>query len=102
MSEVSKEKRAELEAQHGEIYVHEKSGVVYRCPTQVELRFFVDAVARNKGSLAIAMESLARQCAVFPDAEAVEALFKKKPGYPMAVVPKLQQMAGLEDDDPKL
>ena len=102
MSEVSKEKRAELEAAHGEIYVHEKSGIVYRSPNQVEMRFFINAVARGKADLAIAMESLARQCAVHPDGETVATIFKQKPGYPMAVVPKLQQMAGLEDDDPKL
>jgi hypothetical protein len=99
---VSAAKRAELQMQHGEIYVHEKSGIVFRQPNQVEMRFFINAVARGKADLAIAMESLARQCAVYPDAATVANIFQQKPGYPMAVVPKLQQMAGLEDDDPKL
>ena len=102
MGDVSKEKRAELEATHGEIYVHEKSGIVYRSPNQAEMRLFINSVGRGKSDLAIVMENLARQCAVHPDPEAVAVIFKQKPGYPMSVVPRLQQMAGLEDDDPKL
>jgi hypothetical protein len=101
-SKVSKEKLAELKAEHGEIYVHEKSGIAYRQPNQAEMRLFINSVARGKADLAIVMENLARQCAVHPDAIAVATIFKQKPGYPLAVVPRLQEMAGLEDDDPKL
>lgn len=101
-TKVPKEKLAELQAQHGEIYLHEKSGIVYRKPNQVEMRFFINSVARGKAELSLVMESLARSCAVYPDAEQVQLIYVDKPGYPMAIIPKLQSMAGLEEDDPKL
>lgn len=102
MAEVTKDKRAELEAEYGEIYVHERSGLVFRTPRKVEWQFFINAVGRDKGDRAVAMESLARQCAVFPDGAAVAAAFEKKPGLPLAVYEGIAKLAGVEEDIPKL
>jgi len=105
MAEVSKDKRAELEAEHGEIYVHEATGTVYRCPNRTEMRFFINATARSGGrggDFALAVEGLVLNCVIYPDRDTANQIFERKPGVPMVVVDQLQKLAGLEPDDPKL
>ena len=99
---LSAAKRAELQMQHGEIYVHEKSGIVFRKPKKAEWTFFFNGMAREKTDKAICVEDLARRCAVYPDGPTVAAIFEEKPGIPLAVNPILSKMAGAEEDDPKL
>jgi hypothetical protein len=95
------EKRAELEREHGEIYVHEKSGIVFRKPKKVEWNFFFNSMASNKPDKATPVENLARSCAVYPDALTVAKIFEDKPGLPTSVNPQLAKMAGVEEDDSK-
>lgn len=84
-----------LKAEHGEIYAVETAGVtiVVRPPSRAAFRRFADRAADSNGRY-LAMETLLRDCVVWPTLPELDALLERKPGIAAPIAERLVQLAG--------
>jgi len=80
---------ARLKTQGNEFYV---SG-----PTREHWHQFLDAFGDPRRSR-LAMENLAKKCALSPSAEELDALFEKKPGLAAKLSEAIGKLAGVDDE----
>jgi hypothetical protein len=88
-----------LKAEHGDVYLLEakEESVVVTVPTRPQYRRFIEAAGKDN-KRPHAMETLCRECVVYPNAETFDALLEKKPGLAATFSAKLLELAGVEDE----
>lgn len=92
----------EMRAKHGDIEVIRQKGlpgvIIVATPPRAAFRAFMDQVANDKVSNAIAAESLALASCVHPDRETLKGFLDKKPGLPMKIAGLAQSLSGADAD----
>ncbi len=88
-----------LKAEHGEVYLVEAGdvGVIVRPPTRAEYRRF-RALAMDEKKRADAVERLARDCVLWPDADGLDELLERRPALTEVVGGELLKLAGFAEE----
>jgi len=102
-----------LQTQHGDDLIHTVQGgktYVFRSPTRAEWMRYQSTlriVDKRNGNMTAPGEQLCCDCLVHPvkddgepDILAVRALFDRRPGLPLNIASKLQDLAGAGDEEP--
>jgi hypothetical protein len=84
---------AALRAKGVDLWVHDVAPVVFRKPTRVEFKRFMEKSQRD-GQKANSIEELARTCIVYPESiAAVDTLFDRFPALMPALVAEINTVA---------
>ncbi len=92
----------ELRAKHGDIEVIRQKGlpgvIVIATPPRAAFQTFLDQVANDKVSNALAAEGLAKAAVGHPDPDTLKTFFNQKPGLPMKIAGLAQSLSGADAD----
>jgi hypothetical protein len=94
-----------LKAKHGPeltlVTLDRKEGVyfVVRPPSPAEYDRFMDRVAEDPKKRPMAIKELGLTCAIYPEPEAREAFYSRKPGATTTLATKALELAGLTEED---
>jgi hypothetical protein len=83
-------------ADHEEIaiFVTSRGPCIFRPPSQNDYERFVDRVANDKNSKAVALRELAQVSVLYPELPQLRIIFEKKPALPTAIGNRLVELAG--------
>lgn len=84
-----------------EVYPLEAAGVkvICRTPNEHEMDRLEAEMEKDKGKRLQAVKKLFRQCCLYPSAEELARIFKKKPGLPLTFGQAVMTQAGILDQD---
>lgn len=100
--EKTKTKIAELKSKHGQdvaIYHVLGQWLVFRTPEQEAFEDFMEAQVSDKERKTTAARSLCLRSILEPDVDALRDIFKKRPGLPVSIAARLNEMATGDAED---
>jgi hypothetical protein len=104
---LSDEQIQKFKAEHGEdlyCFNTEAGDVVLKPPSRAAFKRFVDQDAAGKVARSAGLETLVRDCVVYPERKDVESILDRYPGYLVHFAAKVQELgrAGAELEGKKL
>lgn len=88
-----------IKSEYGEVYLLEASGVavVVKPPSRAAMKRFMAMASRDDRRYE-ALESLLRDCVVYPDASELNAILERKPGVVAPFGEHLVRLAGATEE----